>query len=53
MQKAWEEEMIQKLDVHPYLDEIEQCESLLRYCKKNLPKEEQDESKEVEQVVTE
>jgi hypothetical protein len=28
------------LDVHPYLDEIDQCEVLLRYCKKNLPKEE-------------
>jgi hypothetical protein len=51
MQKAWEEEMIQKLDVHPF--EIEQCEPLFRYCKQKLPKKEQDESKKVEQVVTE
>ncbi len=48
MQKEWEADMIRKLDYHPYSDEIELCESLLRYCKKNLPKEEQDENKDVE-----
>lgn len=43
-QKKWEEYMLQKLDIHPYLSEIDLCEHLIKYCQKNLRKT--DEGKE-------
>jgi hypothetical protein len=28
--------MLQKLDIHPYLSEIDLCDYLIKYCEKNL-----------------
>lgn len=39
-QKQWEEQMLKKLDIHPYLYEIDLCDHLLKYCYKNMPKDE-------------
>ena len=33
-QRKWEENQLQRLDVHPYTYEIDLCEFLHRYCKK-------------------
>lgn len=50
-QKQWEEEMLQQLDVHPYIEKLEWCDQLIKYCQKNLPKDES--GKEVGSVITE
>lgn len=50
-QKKWEEYMLQKLDIHPYLSEIDLCEHLIKYCKKNLKKG--DENETTNQLLTE
>lgn len=42
--------MLQKLDIHPYLVEIDLCEHLLKYCNKHMKKEEQDIGKIVEEA---
>ncbi len=39
-QKKWEDYMLQKLDIHPFISEIDQCDHLIRYCLKNQKKEE-------------
>ena len=28
--------MLSKLDIHPYLSEIDLCDYLIKYCQKNL-----------------
>lgn len=33
-QKKWEESQLQRLDVHPYLYEIDLCDFLYKYCQK-------------------
>ena len=33
-QNKWEEAQLQRLDVHPYLYEIDMCDFLLKYCEK-------------------
>lgn len=35
-QKKWEEYMLQKLDIHPYLYEIDLTDFLIKYCSKTL-----------------
>ena len=35
-QKKWEEHMLQKLDIHPFISEIDLCDDLIRYCQKNM-----------------
>lgn len=32
--------MLQKLDIHPFISEIDLCDHLIRYCVKNQKKEE-------------
>ena len=32
--------MLQKLDIHPFLTEIDLCEYLIRYCEKNQKRSE-------------
>jgi len=39
-QKEYEEEMLKKLDIHPYLVELDICDFLLKFCKKHLKKAE-------------
>ena len=34
-QKKWEDYMLQKLDIHPFISEIDLCDHLIRYCMKN------------------
>lgn len=43
--------MVKKLDIHPFLAEIDLCDYLLRYCEKTLGKDQ--ENKPVEKVVNE
>lgn len=45
--------MVQKLDFNPYVEDISQCEHLLKYCRKNLPKEEQEENRNINEIITE
>jgi hypothetical protein len=33
-QRKWEEQQLERLDVQPYVQEIEMCEFLLKYCQK-------------------
>jgi hypothetical protein len=35
-QRKWEEYMLQKLDIHPYISEIDLCDYLIKYCQKNM-----------------
>ena len=35
-QKKWEEHMLSKFDIHPYLSEIDLCDYLIKYCQKQL-----------------
>ena len=43
--------MLKKLDIHPFLAEMDLCDFLLKYCEKNLGKDQ--ENKPVEKVVNE
>ena len=36
-QREWEQAQLKKLDTHPYLNEIDQCEHLIYFCAKNRP----------------
>lgn len=40
--------MLAKLDIHPYIEEIETCEFLLKYCNRNNPNNQQ--QKDIAQV---
>lgn len=40
--RKWEEQQLQKLDIHPYIVEMDLCDQLLRYCNKYVKKEESD-----------
>ncbi len=50
-QRKWEEYMLQKLDVHPFLVEIDLCDFLIKYCEKHLGKDQ--EKKEITKIVNE
>jgi hypothetical protein len=43
--------MLQKLDVHPFLVEIDLCDFLIKYCEKHLGKDQ--EKKEITKIVNE